>query len=346
VEKNMINEIKEIKKQLGSSLLILAHHYQSDEIVSVADAVGDSLKLAQIAEKNKTAKYIVFCGVHFMAETADILTEENQIVLMPDTKAGCPMADMADLKQAKKAWKKLTNLFGNTIIPITYINSRAEIKCFCGENGGATVTSSNANKIIKWALEQKERILFLPDQNLGRNTSIDLGISEKQIAVYNQLSNEIEYNGDIENIKIILWKGYCHVHHKIDISKINFIRKNYPEMKIIVHPECQHEIVKESDLNGSTEYIINEIKNSPPGSQWAVGTEKNLVNRLINKYNDKKIIILDNTSLCTDMNIIKVENLLSTLKDIISNNSLKQIKVDKNIVDGAKKALNTMLKLS
>lgn len=342
----MIEKIKEIKKQMGDSVLILAHHYQSDEIISVSDAIGDSLKLAQIAEKNKTAKYIVFCGVHFMAETADILTEDNQIVLMPDIKAGCPMADMADLKQAQKAWEKLINLFGETIVPITYINSKAEIKSFCGEHGGVTVTSSNAKNIVAWGLKQKERILFLPDQNLGKNTAVDLGVDVSEMALYNPITDELKYNGELSNIKVILWEGYCHVHHNIDISKVEYIRNNYPDMKIIVHPECQHNIVLKSDFNGSTEYIINQIQNCDDISQWAVGTEKNLVNRLIEKHKDKKIIILDSSSSCIDMNATSLESLLSTLNDILNNDYKRQIKVNSNIASGAKKALDVMLSLS
>lgn len=342
----MVEKIKKIKNKLGENLLILAHHYQNSDIIQFADAVGDSLKLAQIAEKNKTAKYIVFCGVHFMAETADILTEDNQIVLLPEKKSGCPMADMADLEQTEKAWDILSDIFGNTIIPITYINSKAEIKSFCGKHFGTTVTSSNAKNIVKWGLNQKERILFLPDQNLGRNTAVDLGISQSEIAVYYPDKCRLEYNGDVKNVKVILWNGYCSVHHNINKHKVDYIRNNYPEMKIIVHPECRNEIVSISDMNGSTEYIIKEVNNSKPGSKWAVGTETNLVNRLKEQNPDKNIIILDENSSCINMNLTTLNSLYSTLEMILEHDFKNQIKVDEYIADDAKKALDIMLSLS
>lgn len=344
----MLENIKKIKAQLGKNLLILAHHYQNDDIINVADYVGDSLKLAQIAQKNKEAKYIIFCGVHFMAETADILTEKEQIVILPDKKAGCPMADMANISQIEKAWEILINNFGETIIPITYINSKAEIKAFCGRHGGSTVTSSNAKNIVSWALKKKERILFLPDQNLGRNTAFDLGIPIDNMIVYNQNTNSIEgdYSEYKNNIKIILWNGYCSVHDNIKIDSINKIKHDYPEMKIIVHPECRHEIVNASDMNGSTEYIIETVKNSEKGTQWAIGTECNLVNRIKSQNNDKKIIIIDDASICNDMNLIGLDALNNSLTDILNNDFKNQIKVGEDIAEGAKTALNTMLFLS
>lgn len=342
----MINKIKEIKNKLGDDLLILAHHYQEDNIVGIADFVGDSLKLAQYAQANKKAKYIVFCGVHFMAETADILTEDYQRVLMPDVKAGCPMADMADLKQANIAWEKLTKMFGESIVPITYINSKAEIKAFCGEREGTTVTSSNAPKIVKWGLEKADKILFLPDQNLGRNTAKDLGVELDKMAVYDPITEKIEFNCDKDEVKVILWKGYCHVHNKISMDKVEYIRKNYPDMKITVHPECQYEIANAADSKGSTEFIINQIRNSEPKSKWAVGTEKNLVDRLIKAFPDREIVILDKESSCSDMNLTSPESLLKVLEEILENNFEKQIVVDKDIAEGAKKALDVMLSLS
>ena len=341
----MKNEILGIKKKLGSDLLILAHHYQSDDIVSLADNIGDSLKLAQIAEQNKTAKYIVFCGVHFMAETADILTEDDQIVLMPDSNAGCPMADMADDKQLETAWGKLTSLIGDSILPITYINSKAVVKSFCGAHGGTTVTSSNAKKVVSWGMKQKDVILFLPDKNLGRNTAFELGIPLENMAEYDPLTSELSYTCDLKDIRVVLWKGYCHVHNKVDISKVEYIRKNYPDMKIIIHPECTHEVVSASDMAGSTEYIINNISSSPSGSSWAVGTETNLVNRLIAANPDKKIVILDKDSSCTDMNATTLSSLLDTLKDIENNDMKRKVTVPKEISENAKKALSRMLSL-
>lgn len=342
----MINKIKDIKNKLGEDLLILAHHYQSDEIVALADSIGDSLKLAQIAEQNKRAKYIVFCGVHFMAETADILTDKEQIVLMPDSKAGCPMADMADDEQTQRAWEEITKVFGNSIVPITYINSKAVVKAFCGAHGGTTVTSGNAAKVVAWGLEKADKILFLPDQNLGRNTAASLGVSLNQMATYDPITNQIDFEGDPKDIKIILWKGYCHVHHKISLDKVDAIREKYPDMKIVVHPECQYEITQAVDCSGSTEFIINAIKNSPSGSKWAIGTESNLVNRVKKDNPDKEVVILDTDSHCVDMNLTTPQALLETLEDILNNDFKKQIVVDKDIAKDAVIALNTMLSLS
>jgi len=342
----MINRIIEIKKELGDDLLILAHHYQTDEIVKVADFVGDSLKLAQSAEKNKSAKYIVFCGVHFMAETADILTDDSQIVIMPDNKAGCDMANMADISQTEKAWEKLTQMLGEDIMPMTYINSKASIKAFCGKYGGSVLTSSNAFKIVEWGLKQKERIFFLPDQNLGRNTAADLGIKFEEMAIWNPITETLEYDGDINNIKIILWKGYCYVHHNIDVKKVEELKKNSPEVKIIVHPECQYEVASIADFKGSTEYIINQIENSEKGASWAVGTEFNLVNRLKKKYTDKNIEIISKESKCKDMSLTSAENLLNVLEGILKGEFLNRVSVEKNIAKDAKKALDTMLSLS
>ncbi len=342
----MINRIKEIKDKLGDDLLILAHHYQADEIVGLADFVGDSLKLAQFAEKNKKAKYIVFCGVHFMAETADILTDDEQIVLMPDMKAGCPMADMADIGQTQTAWAKIKELFGNDIVPITYINSKASIKAFCGQNGGTTVTSSNAFKVVKWGLEKGGKIFFLPDQNLGRNTAFDLGIGLDEMAVWNPQTNSLEFDGDISKVKVILWKGYCHAHHNVDIDKITELKSKFPDVKVVVHPECRNEVVSAADFNGSTEFIINKVKNSEAGSFWAVGTEHNLVERLKKDYPDKKIQILDEVSVCADMGLTSVESLLNVLEGILKGDFSNQVSVDFEVSENAKKALNVMLGLS
>jgi len=263
----MEERVSKIKKQLGNKLFIPAHHYQKDEVVQFADATGDSLQLAQLCEQNKAAQYIVFCGVHFMAETADILTTKEQKVLLPDLRAGCSLADMADIYQTEKAWDILQNTFGDTIIPLTYVNSTAAIKAFVGRHGGATVTSSNAEKMISWALTQKERILFLPDQHLGRNVSIDLGIPLVKMAVWNPIDNTFEYNDDINNAKIILWKGHCSVHENFTVENVRQVRENHPEMKVIVHPECPYETVQASDLSGSTSYIIKTIHEAPSGSQ-------------------------------------------------------------------------------
>jgi quinolinate synthase len=342
-----ITKIKQIKEKLGSDLIILAHHYQNDEIVALADYIGDSLKLAQMAEKNKTAKYIVFCGVHFMAETADILTEDWQRVLLPDMQAGCPMANMASLDEAEKAWDVLKAEFGDEdTVPVTYVNSKAEIKAFCGRHGGTVVTSGNAPKVMKWALDSGKRVLFLPDQNLGKNTAYDLGVAIEDMADYDQKTGKLSYSCPADKVKVILWDGYCHVHHKIKLETVEHLRNIKPEHKIIVHPECKFEITQAVDGKGSTEYLINTVKNSAPGSKWIVGTEANLVMRLIHDNPNKDISILDTSSVCFNMNKTNTDNLLATLEQIIDNNFEKQVTVDSNIAADAIKALDTMLSLS
>lgn len=342
----MENRVREIKDTFGAKLYIPGHHYQKDEVIQFADSTGDSLQLAQLSAQNSTAEYIVFCGVHFMAETADILTSESQKVILPDMRAGCSMADMADIDQTERAWEKLMALFGESIIPLTYVNSTAAIKAFCGKYGGATVTSSNAKKMIEWAFTQKERLFFLPDQHLGRNTAYDIGIPLNQMAVWNPHSEELEYDPGVplEELKVILWKGHCSVHEKFTVENIADIRKNQPEMKIIVHPECSHEVVELSDANGSTNYIINTLKAAPSGSSWAVGTEMNLVNRLAHTFTDKKIISLNpNMCPCLTMNRIDLPHLLWCLEELEQGKVVNQITVDKDTADLAILALERML---
>ncbi|MCP8220850.1 quinolinate synthase NadA [Listeria monocytogenes] len=343
----MIARVTEIKDQLGENLFIPCHHYQKDEVVPFADAIGDSLQLAQIAAQNKKAKHIVFCGVHFMAETADMLTTSEQIVTLPDMRAGCSMADMADIHQLTNAWPKLQTLFGDTILPVTYINSTAAIKSFVGEHGGTTVTSSNATKIVSWALEQKERIFFLPDQHLGRNTAFELGIPLEHMAIWNPIKNELEYEGNLDDCKVILWKGYCSVHQHFTVKNIENIRKNHPNMRIIVHPECTHEVVSLADDSGSTKKIVTEINNAAPGKEWAVGTEANLVGRIIQENPDKKIVSLNPFMCpCMTMNRIDLPHLLWTLEAIQNGERRNQIKVDEQTTKFALKALERMLQLS
>lgn len=336
--------IFEIKEQLGKKLFIPGHHYQRDDVIQFADATGDSLQLAQLCAENKEAEHIVFCGVHFMAETADILTNEEQCVYLPDMRAGCSMADMADIFQTDRAWQALEVLFGETIVPLTYVNSTAAIKAFVGENGGATVTSSNAHSMVKWAFKQKERILFLPDQHLGRNTAYDIGIPLERMAVWDPIHDKLEFEGDIEAIQVILWKGHCSVHEKFTIQNVKDIRGNDPDMRIIVHPECTREVVALADDSGSTKNIIDAINDSEPGSRWAIGTEMNLVNRLIQTHSDKHIISL-NPSMCPclTMNRIDLPHLLWSLESIVSEASVNQIIVDEETTDKAIHALKRML---
>ncbi|MDR7001506.1 quinolinate synthase NadA [Neobacillus niacini] len=336
--------VKEVKNKFGSKLFIPGHHYQKDEVIQFADATGDSLKLAQLAAKNKEADYIVFCGVHFMAETADILTSDAQKVILPDMRAGCSMADMADEQQTDIAWEKLTEIFGETILPLTYINSTAAIKSFVGENGGAIVTSSNAHTMLKWAFKKKERILFLPDQHLGRNTAVDLGIDLDEMAVWNPITNKLEYDGDVSKIKIILWKGHCSVHMGFTVQNVMDTRSQFPDRKIIVHPECRHEVVKLADMAGSTSYIIKTIENSEPGSSWAIGTEMNLVNRIIQNHPDKNIVSLNpQMCSCMTMNRIDLPHLVWSLDTLEDNSTHNLIKVDAEIAENAKLALERML---
>src|SRR5690606_2849922 len=309
--------VREIKEKLGKKLFIPGHHYQKDEVIQFADATGDSLKLAQLSQENRDAEYIVFCGVHFMAETADILTTENQKVFLPDMRAGCSMADMADIYQTERAWSKLVEIFGETIIPLTYVNSTAAIKSFVGQHGGATVTSSNAENMVQWAFGQKERLLFLPDQHLGRNTAYNLGVGLDEMAVWNPIKDELEYEGPVENIKVILWKGHCSVHENFTVANVEAVRRDYPDMTVIVHPECSREVVAVSDMAGSTSYIINAIEQAEAGSSWAIGTEMNLVNRIIQQHPDKHIISLNpHMCPCLTMNRIDLPHLTWSLERI------------------------------
>lgn len=344
---DLLTIVSSAKETLGERLFIPGHHYQKDEVIRFADATGDSLKLAQLSAQNNNAEYIVFCGVHFMAETADILTGKQQKVILPDMRAGCSMADMADIYQTERAWEELSGLFGDSMIPLTYINSTAAIKAFVGRNGGATVTSSNAAEMVSWAFQQKERILFLPDQHLGRNTAVTLGIGLEEMAVWNPITNQLEFEGEVDKVKIILWKGHCSVHENFTVQNIKDIRSNHPDMKIIVHPECTYEVVKQADMAGSTSYIINQIEQSPKGSSWAIGTEMNLVQRIIKDHPDKKIVSLNpHMCPCLTMNRIDLPHLAWCLESIIAGEIHNEIKVEENVAQEAILALNRMLELS
>ncbi|MGA9288907.1 MAG: quinolinate synthase NadA [Anaerobacillus sp.] len=344
LEEDMVARVTAIKKEMGDRLYLPAHHYQKDEVVQFADDTGDSLQLAQLAARNKRAEAIVFCGVHFMAETADILTEDNQTVILPDMRAGCSMADMADIHQTERAWVHLHRFFGDTILPLTYVNSTAAIKAFVGKNGGATVTSSNAVEMVEWAFTQKERILFLPDQHLGRNTAYDLGIPLKAMAVWDPITDNLEYEGDYEDVKVILWKGHCSVHEKFTLHNVAQVRKNHPDMKVIVHPECSFEVVESADYSGSTKMIIETIDQAETGTKWAIGTEMNLVNRIIKQHPDKAIVSLNpNMCPCLTMNRIDLPHLLWALEEVKNGRKTNQIKVDPETTTYAVKALDRML---
>lgn len=340
----MESRIRTIKKKLGKTLFIPGHHYQKDEVIQFADATGDSLQLAQISAANKEAEHIVFCGVHFMAETADMLTMEKQHVYLPDMRAGCSMADMADIYQTEQAWPILQQLFGNTILPLTYVNSTAAIKAFTGRHGGACVTSSNAKEMVKWAFTQKQRILFLPDQHLGRNTAFDLGVPLENMAVWNPHKNTLETDQSPENIQVILWKGHCSVHEGFTVQHTAMVRQSHPNMRIIVHPECSREVVAAADDAGSTKYILDTINNASSGSAWAIGTEMNLVNRIIQQHPDKHIISLnENFCPCLTMNRIDLPHLLWSLESIVQGKPHNRIQVDASTAKEARSSLERML---
>lgn len=314
--------IRKAKELLGNDLVILGHHYQRDDVIQFADFRGDSLRLARIGAEQKEAKYIIFCGVHFMAETADTLAQEGQVVILPDMRAGCSMADMADIEDVEEAWEVMQERFGDTVIPVTYVNSSAAIKAFVGRHGGTTCTSSNARQVLEWAFSQKKRILFLPDQHLGRNTAYHMGIPLEQMVVWNPIAGEFEdVKGNMDEARMILWKGHCSVHQRFTPEQIHRIRERDPEMKVIVHPECCFEVVQLADASGSTDAIIKTIRASAPGSRWAIGTEVNLVQRLANEHPEQHIVLLSTTMCpCLTMNRIDRPHLLWALESILEGN--------------------------
>jgi quinolinate synthase len=331
------------KHELGPDLFIPGHHYQKDEVIQFADVTGDSLQLAKVSATNPHAKYIVFCGVHFMAETADILTNEDQTVILPDMRAGCSMADMATRQQTEIAWAKLTEQFGDSIIPITYVNSSAAIKAFVGRHGGATVTSSNAKEMLQWAFAQKKRILFLPDQHLGRNTAYQLGVNLEEMVVWNQQREQLENMHPTKEAKMILWKGHCSVHEKFRLEHIEQIRKEEPDRRIIVHPECTWEVTTAADDAGSTKYIIEQIEAAPRGSKWAIGTEMNLVKRLMNNNPHLSIQSLNpDLCPCLTMNRIDLPHFVWTLDVIASGTPQNVIRVEPDVAREAQLAIERM----
>lgn len=345
-EVELDQRIRKAKEALGSKLVILGHHYQRDEVVRYADFRGDSLKLAQLAAEEKDAEYIVFCGVHFMAETADILTSPKQKVILPDLQAGCPMADMAEIADVERCWNQITDLYRNIeFIPVTYVNSTAEVKAFCGRHGGMTCTSSNAPKILRKLFEEGKNILFLPDEHLGRNTAMDLGMNPEDLFLWNREDWDIRLPETPP--KVILWDGYCTVHQKFEPQHVDRVRDKYPGIKVIVHPECSHSVVEKADLNGSTDFIIRQITESPAGSLWAVGTEINLVNRLAKENPDKIIVSLnENTCLCIMMSRISQPHLLWALENLAQGEVVNQITVEADLEKDAVLSLERMLEMS
>ncbi len=338
------------KAALGEQLVILGHHYQRDEIIKYADFRGDSFKLAQLAAARPQADYIVFCGVHFMAESADILSAPHQKVILPNPTAGCSMADMANIAEVEECWQMLADVLGEDagIIPVTYMNSAANLKAFCGKNNGIVCTSSNAPAVIKWAFSQGKRVLFFPDEHLGRNTALKYGISAEQMMVWNPKDPLTSDNSEeeLERARIILWKGYCTTHMRFNVQQITRARAEYPGIKILVHPECRREVVEAADLYGSTEFIIQQVEQAPAGSQWAVGTEINLVHRLAQEHPDQFIFCLDPIVCpCSTMYRIHPAYLAWVLEGLVTGEVINQVSVDAETAHWARVALERMLAL-
>ncbi|KUJ45742.1 MULTISPECIES: quinolinate synthase NadA [Micromonospora] len=346
---DLVARARAAKAALGDKVFVLGHHYQRDEVIQFADVTGDSFKLAREAAARPDAEFIVFCGVHFMAESADILTSDTQRVVLPDLAAGCSMADMAALPQVENAWDVLTELgIAAQTVPVTYMNSSADIKGFVGRNGGVVCTSSNAKRALEWAYQQGEKVLFLPDQHLGRNTAVlEMGFSLDDCVLYDPhkpgggLTPE-----QLRDARMILWRGHCSVHGRFTLDSVNDVRERVPGVNVLVHPECRHEVVNAADLVGSTEYIIRTIEAAPAGSAWAIGTELNLVRRLALAHPDKQIMFLDRAvCYCSTMNRIDLPHLVWALEELVAGRVVNQITVDADTAHHARVALDQMLAL-
>jgi quinolinate synthase len=352
---DLVARARAAKERLGEKVFVLGHHYQRDEVIQFADVTGDSFKLARDAAARPEAEYIVFCGVHFMAESADILTSPDQQVVLPDLAAGCSMADMARLAQVEDAWDALTEAgIADQVVPVTYMNSSADIKAFCGKHGGAVCTSSNAEVALEWAFSQKPaqpegaKVLFLPDQHLGRNTAVlKLGYALEDCVVWNPLKPNGGLSAEeLRAAKVILWKGHCSVHGRFRADVVDELRAEIPEVQVLVHPECAHEVVLKADLVGSTEFIIKTIEAAPAGSVWAIGTELNLVKRLAAAHPDKRIVFLDKTvCYCSTMNRIDLPHLVWALESLVEGTVVNRIEVDPDTEKWAGVALDRMLAL-
>ncbi len=349
--------IQAVRDALGDELLILGHHYQQDEVIEFSDLRGDSYKLSQMAADSATCKTIVFCGVHFMAETADILANRPEklaerngrktTVILPDMAAGCSMADMAGIKQVEAAWEDMSEVIDTErVIPVTYINSAASLKAFCGRHGGIVCTSSNAQAVMQWAYERGDRVFFFPDQHLGRNTALKMGITEEQMPVWDPFQLELGGNTEhaLESSKAILWKGHCSVHQMFRPEHVDGFRKQHPGIKILVHPECPREVNDLADVSGSTSTIIETVKNSPAGTKWAIGTELHLVNRLKTEYPDHEIHFLSPVvCMCATMYRIDLPHLCWTLENLRDGVAVNTIAVDDETTKWSLIALERML---
>jgi quinolinate synthase len=345
-DEEMDVRIAAAKAALGRRLVILGHHYQRDEVIKFADYTGDSFKLARQVGRHADAEYIVFCGVHFMAESADVLSAAHQQVILPDLAAGCSMADMADLEQLEMCWTDLAAMGVTGIVPVTYINSTAAVKAFCGEHGGVVCTSSNAAATLRWAWERGERVLFLPDQHLGRNTAYKMGVPLDEMVVWDPSEpwGGVEAEA-LERSRLILWKGHCSVHTRFTVRQIANIRRDHPNVRVIVHPEVPLDVVQAADDSGSTEYIIKQVSASPPGSVWAVGTEIHLVNRLARELQpDRTVLSLDSFGcLCSTMFRVSPNHLLWTLEGLVGGEVRNRIAVPENQKHWTRVALDRML---
>ncbi|WEV28246.1 quinolinate synthase NadA [Streptomyces sp. 71268] len=353
---DLVARARAAKERLGDRVFVLGHHYQRDEVIEFADVTGDSFKLARDAAARPDAEFIVFCGVHFMAESADILTGDDQQVILPDLAAGCSMADMATAEQVAECWDVLTEAgVAEVTVPVSYMNSSADIKAFTGKHGGTICTSSNARRALEWAFAQGgqaggAKVLFLPDQHLGRNTAVrDLGMSLEDCVVY----NPHKPNGgltveELRAAKMILWRGHCSVHGRFSLESVRDVRERIPGVNVLVHPECKHEVVAAADYVGSTEHIIQTLEAAPAGSKWAIGTELNLVRRLANRFadQDKEIVFLDKTvCFCSTMNRIDLPHLVWALESLADGKVVNRIEVDPETESFAKLALERMLSL-
>ncbi|MEM7808934.1 MAG: quinolinate synthase NadA [Planctomycetota bacterium] len=344
--------IEAAKEQLGSELVVLGHHYQQDDVIDFADKQGDSFELSRFAAGLEGVKYVVFCGVHFMAETADILTDPSVRVILPDLGAGCSMADMADLDQTEEAWEQLTEVFDGPppVVPVTYMNSSADIKAFVGRHGGAVCTSSNARTVLDWALAQRPdaKVLFFPDQHLGRNTAAAMGFDPDRDMVVWDPRKDLGGNSedDLKRARFLLWKGHCSVHALFRPEHVDQAREKFPDVKVLVHPECKKEVVDKADMAGSTAYIVEQVRNAEPGTVWAIGTEVHLVDRLRQQHPEQTIFVLSECQcLCTTMTRVDLPHMCYVLEELVAGNVVNEITVDSETRKHATVALDRMLAL-
>ncbi|MCW2678722.1 MAG: quinolinate synthase NadA [Frankiales bacterium] len=345
----LVERARAAKAALGDRVFVLGHHYQRDEVIQFADVTGDSFKLAQQAAARPEAEFIVFCGVHFMAESADILTGSDQAVLLPDLAAGCSMADMAAFDQVEECWDVLREAgVADVTVPVTYMNSSAAIKAFTGRHGGTVCTSSNAKRALEWAYAQGAKVLFMPDQHLGRNTAVrELGLTLEDCVVYDphKPGGGLTVQ-QLQDAKMVLWKGHCSVHGRFTVDAVREVRERVPGINVLVHPECRHEVVEAADLVGSTEFIIRALEGAPAGSAWAIGTELNLVRRLAKEHPDKTVVFLEKTvCFCSTMDRIDLPHLVWTLESLVDGVVPNRITVEAETARYAKAALDQMLAL-